>query len=366
MPLSDLIRPRTREQVVQRMLTVLSAGRGSVNPANFAPTNYIPGDPLRTILEITAEGISDVERTQAALAASGYLGTAEGPWLPELTLSQYGLSRQPSVFARGAARFAATEAQAIVMPAGMIVGTPNGLRYFTLEPATIPAGTYADVPIRAEQPGAAYNVPIDAITILHTPLPGLSVTNVGGWLDEAGADEETDAALRRRASLRWSELGGGATADSYRYWAYSAHPSVDRVRILDDHPRGQGTVDVVLWGTGGLGPAVVSVADAYIQARRPVTANVLVYSASERVVPVTVTLYAPGGDRTTIGAEVLANLAALQQATGIGEVLYRAQLIEAAMLPAGMLDAQVSVGDIALGPIEALTLDVTIAWRNTP
>ncbi|MFC5846745.1 baseplate J/gp47 family protein [Deinococcus petrolearius] len=366
MALSDLIRPRSREQVVQRMLTVLSAGQGSVDPANFAPTNYVPGDPLRTLLELAGEGISDVERTQAALAAAGYLSTAEGAWLPELTLSQYGLARQASVFARGTGRFVATEAQAVTMPAGMIVGTASGLKFFTLVPAAIPAGTYADVPIRAEQPGAAYNVPINAITVLHTPLPGLSVTNVAGWLDEAGADEETDAALRRRASLRWSELGGGATADAYEYWAVSASASVDRVLVLDEHPRGQGTVDVVLWGTGGLGAAVVATVDAYIQDRRPLTADVQVYSASERVVPVTVTLYAPGGDRTTIAAQVLANLAALQQATGIGAVLYRAQLVEAAMLPAGMLDAQVSVGDIALGPVEALTLDITLAWRNTP
>lgn len=363
MALDSLIRPRTREQVVRRMLIVLGA-----DPAlnNFAPTNYAPGDPLRTLLELAGEGVADVERTVAALASAGYLETAAGDWLSLLTESHYAVTRQPATFATGMLRLVASSAGAITAPPGLIVGTASGLKYMTTEGATIPAGTYADVPIRAEMPGVAYNVPVGTITVLHTPLPGLGIANLAGWLLEAGAEEESDVALRRRARLRWSELGGGATRAAYEYWAYSASPAVDRVRVLDEHPRGQGTVDVVLWGGGGLGSKVVEVVDAYIQERRPLTADVQVYAATERVVPVSLELYAPFGDRASIEAQVLSNLAALQQAADIGAKLYASQIVEAASQPAGVLDVKTPMVDVVLGAVEALTLKPEITWRRTP
>lgn len=364
MALADLLRTRTREQVVQRMLFTLGA-----DPAlggNFAPTNYVPGDPLRTLLELQGEGVADVERTVSALADAGYLDRAPGEWLSLLTESHYGITRQPSTFAQGMLRLVASAAGAISVPPGLIVGTASGLKYSTLEAGTVPAGGYLDLPIRAEQPGSAYNVPAGTINVLHTPLPGLAVTNVAGWLLEAGADEESDEALRRRARLRWSELGGGATRDAYEYWALSAHPSVDRVRILDEHPRGQGTLDVVVWGTGGIGPDVIAAVDEFVQPRRPVTADVRVYAATERVVPVTLELYAPWGDRASIAAEVQRQLALLQQGLDIGGTLYRAQIIEAAMLPAGMLDVRTELPDVRLDPTEALTLAPTLTWRSAP
>ena len=71
MALDDLLRTRSREQVVKRMLILLSAGMDTVDPDSFAPTNYAVGDPLRTLLELAGEGISDVERVIADIAAGG-------------------------------------------------------------------------------------------------------------------------------------------------------------------------------------------------------------------------------------------------------------------------------------------------------
>ncbi|MFB9084217.1 hypothetical protein [Deinococcus wulumuqiensis] len=65
-----------------------------------------------------------------------------------------------------------------------------------------------------------------------------------------------------------------------------------------------------------------------------------VYSAAERAVPVAVELYAPFGDRASIEAQVLSGLSALQRELPIGGTLYRAQVIEVAMLPPGVLDAR--------------------------
>ncbi|MFB9084218.1 hypothetical protein, partial [Deinococcus wulumuqiensis] len=63
-------------------------------------------------------------------------------------------------------------------------------------------------------------------------------------------------------------LGGGATRDAYEYWAFTAHPSVDRVRVLDEHPRGQGHGGRGAVGHRRLGDAAVTAVDAYVQARR--------------------------------------------------------------------------------------------------
>ncbi|MFC6592426.1 baseplate J/gp47 family protein [Deinococcus lacus] len=363
--MSDLHRPRSREQVVQRMLLALSSGT-VLDPVNFAPTNYIPGDPLRTLLEIAGEGVADIERLVWALGEGGYLETAQGSYLDELVESHYLLSRQGSTFARGQVRFYAAAQGGMTLPAGMIVGTAYGLKYVTTAEAAVEAGGSADVPIHAESPGTAYNVPAGTITQIHTPLPGLSVANLPGWLLEAGADEESDASLRRRASLRWASLGGGATRAAYEYWALTASPAVDRVAVLDQHPRGQGTADVVIWGTGGIGADVVREVNDSIQQRRPVTADIAVYAATERVVPVSIELYAPLGDRASIEAQVMAGLSALQRELGIGGTLYQAAVVEVAMLPAGVLDARVGMTDLKLGRAEAATLAPTISWRGTP
>lgn len=366
MALVDLIRPRSREQVVSRMLNVLAAGRGNVNPGNFAPTNYVPGDPLRTLLELTGEGVADVERTVEQLGLGGYLSTARGAWLDALVESQYGLTRQPSTFAQILVKFSAPVTTGLQVPAGMIVGTVTGLRYTTREAVTLEPGASADALAVADSPGAAYNVPAGTITVLHTPLPGLSVTNPPGSLLSSGADVETDDALRTRASGRWAELGGGATRRAYEFWALSAHPSVDRVRVLDEHPRGQGTVDVVLWGTGGLGSSVVATVDEYIQARRPVTADVQVYSAQELAVPVLIDVYAPGLDAAAIQAQIIQALTALQLSQGIGQILYRSAVIEAAMLPAGVLDVTSDAEDVHPTDTQVVTLTPSITFRAAP
>ena len=367
MALADLTRPRTREQVVARMLGTLS-----LSPAGntFEPTSYLPGGTLRTLLEIQGEVQADAERTVAALAAGGYLETAAGPWLDALVDSQYAVARQQSGFAQGVVRVTCLPlAGPYELAAGaVIVGTLSGLRYVSTADVSVPAGGTVLLPVQAEQAGSAYNVPVGSVSVLHTPQPGLSITNTADWLTVAGADAESDAALRLRAALRWSERGGGATADAYRGWALSASAAVDQVKVLDQHPRGQGTVDVVIWGTGGIGSQVVSDVDAYIQDRRPVTADVSVYSATPHTLTFNLELYAPGANLDQVRAQVLTNLAALQQSALIGTPLYRAEIIEAAMTPPGVLDARAPdvPETLVLGATEALLLSPTISIRLVP
>ena len=201
---------------------------------------------------------------------------------------------------------------------------------------------------------------------MNTPLPGVSVSNLAGWLLTAGADEESDESLAARAAARWAERGGGAVRAAYEYWALTSTPSITKVLVQDQHPRGQGTANVIVWGEGGVGSAAVLLADAYIQARRPTTADVLVRAATEHVVSVSVTLTGTMSDRPAAMAQVLAGLQRLQIATPIGGTLYRSALIEAAMLPPGMVNAVLTVpaGDVVLASDEALTISPNVVWSG--
>ena len=120
-----------------------------------------------------------------------------------------------------------------------------------------PAGTdHVDVEVEAEDYGAAANAGAGQICELVTPVTGVSgVTNPAGWLTEEGADEETDAQLRERYALQW-QASNGCTKYAYMAWALSV-PGVTSVSILDQHPRGQGTVDIVVRGADVLPTAAL-------------------------------------------------------------------------------------------------------------
>ena len=166
------------------------------------------------------------------------------------------LSRREATRAVGLVRFFRNPEHTGNVPirAGRIVRTlPDGAgevyRYVTTEDAVLPSDAeYVDVPVESESYGASANASAGMICELATPVPGVSgVSNVRGWLTSEGADAETDEQLMERYRLRWA-ANNGCTKYAYMDWALSV-PGVVSVSILDQHPRGQGTVDVVVRGS---------------------------------------------------------------------------------------------------------------------
>ncbi|TFU25647.1 baseplate J/gp47 family protein [Thermus tengchongensis] len=360
--LDELIRPRTRDEIRQALLDELAR-------QGFPLTDFVPGSVARHVaVETPALGLEDLWQTIVAIARGGYLSTASGPWLDLLAEEFFAVQRKPATYAQGRVRLTASPGFGpyAIAPGDLWVGTADGLLFNNITGGTLTPGGQLDLEVRAESPGARYNVPAGAIQILHTPLPGVSVTNPAEWLIVAGADEETDDDLRKRCRARWAELGGGATRHAYEYWALTAHPSVTKVRVLDDHPRGQGTVDVVIWGEGGLGADVVSQVNDYIQARRPLTANVLVYSATPRTVNVQAAIAVAAGHMAAAQAAVADELNALQRETPIGGILYRSRVIEALFARPYVVNVTVNSpgGDVVLGPTEAVVLAPVLTWQE--
>jgi uncharacterized phage protein gp47/JayE len=356
--LNQLLQPRSRDQVLAALIAFLQA-------KGYPPTDWVEGSVQRTLVELQAAGIADLEALRLQIAKSGFLDFAEGDYLDLLGQSAYGLSRKQATFARQ--KFTLT-AQAgfgpySIQPGQLWVGDAQGLRFNNLSGGTLPLGGTLDLEFRAESPGAAYNLPIGSGTIMFTPLPGVTIVNTA--VLEAAIDKESDAAYRERCRLRWGELGYGATRAAYESWALSSTPSITKVRVLDNNPRGQGTVDVVVWGEGGLGPGAVAAADAYIQQRKPLTANVQVYAATQVNIAVTATIRLRAGVLTQVQAEVASRLAAFQQSLPIGAIVYRSALVEA-LFVANVLDVALTApsADQTLTPTQVTNFNLSATYQE--
>ena len=271
---AQLIGVKTFEQLCQETFAALAA-------AGFPVTNLNVGGVFRTGTEAHLQAIADLYALLVRVVPQGFTTLATGTWL-DLRAAELGLSRQPATRARGTIVFGRNiTGEAVVIPAGTLVKTKMSdqgveYRYRTLAEAIIPATQQeAVVEVEAESAGAAYNVASNAITQLVTHVPGVDyVVNRAEWLTSPGRDTETDDSLRNRCILRWNELAAG-TKMAYVSWAKS-NPDVLDVHVIEN-ARGSGTVDVVIWSIAG-NPSEQLIADVqeYIDARRPLTADVLV------------------------------------------------------------------------------------------
>ena len=213
---------------------------------------------MRGLVELYAFGIWQLYRLLEKVLEQAFPQYATDGWL-DTHMAQLGLTRNAALKARGLVRFYRREGATgnITIRAGRIVRTrPDGrgeiYRYVTTEQAILPEGAaYVAVPVEAEEYGAAANAGYGQISELVTPVEGVGeVGNEADWLEREGANEETNAAMQRRYALFWEALGG-VTSAKYKAVALSVSGVAD-VWVADQHPRGEGTVDVIIKGVAGL------------------------------------------------------------------------------------------------------------------
>lgn len=211
----------------------------------------------RGIIELFAWGLWQLYHFLSVVHKQAIPLESTGDWL-DTHAAQVDETRKPATRARGNVLFLRGDrAGNIRIPAGRIVRTqPDGkgdiYRYVTDELAVLPDGAASvAVPATAEEYGQGANAAVGQICELVTPVEGIAgVTNTADWLTEEGADEESDASLRRRYVLAWQRKAG-VTRSAYEAAALSV-PGVMDVYVADQHPRGEGTVDVVVQGSAGL------------------------------------------------------------------------------------------------------------------
>lgn len=211
----------------------------------------------RGIIELFAWGLWQLYKFLEVVHRQAIPLEATGEWL-DTHAAQVDEKRKPATKARGNVLFLRGDGTGnIRIPAGRIVRTlPDGkgdiYRYVTDELAVLPEGVASvAVPATAEEYGRGANAAVGQICELATPVEGISgVTNTADWLLEEGADAENDASLQRRYVLAWQSKAG-VTRAAYEAAALSV-PGVVDVYVADQHPRGEGTVDVVVMGTAGM------------------------------------------------------------------------------------------------------------------
>lgn len=355
--------------------TLVQGALDDLKAATTRITNLNPGGVFRTLIELSMQGVADLYTLLLSVVPQGFAAHATGKWL-NLKVKDVDLTRLAATKSVGTITFSRTAvAGAIRIPAGTIVKTDlsaqgEALRFFTTQDVIMPDGAaQASVPVQAEFPGARYNVGDGYIKNLVTNVPGIdSVTNAAGWITQSGTDEETDEALRRRYFLRWSELSQGGTDDAYISWALKV-AGVAEASVNSEHPRGQGSVDVIITGPQGMpSAALISEVQAYIDKRRPNVANVLVKAPTAAVIDVAVTVQLPTtvGDKaaTKTKAETLIK-ALFGQTTDpvvsrlrIGEDLYHSRLVALLMTVPNVVNVtiQTPAADVVVAPDTFATL----------
>lgn len=121
----------------------------------------------------------------------------------------------------------------VVIPEGMrIASTDQRVVFRIIEAVTVDALVSSKVVTAiCETEGVDGNgYPAGSISIIQDPQPFLvSAVNVGTTL--GGAPEETDPQLRERIKLAPYQFSNAGSVGGYRFWAFTAHPSIVDVGV---------------------------------------------------------------------------------------------------------------------------------------
>ncbi len=295
---------------IKTFTELMDATKTRLRDLAFRITNLRAGGVFYTLLEMANQGLADLYSLLKDTTPQLYLDTATGDWL-DLRAAEFEVYRKLAQKTQGNVVFGRAAAGGnVVIPAGTVVSTAvdrygEKLQYIVTAQAVL-EGLEVAVPVEAEFAGAQYNVGAGQINQLVTFIPGVDyVTNAADWITREGTDDETDESLRFRAKGKWSQLSAGGGRDAYIAWAQEV-TGVVVVQIDDQHPRGQGTVDVIITGAAGLPTQdLIDQVQAHINARRPLCADVLVLGPTPVEVDFDVTLHVHPdyGDLDEIRAE---------------------------------------------------------------
>lgn len=266
--------------------------------------------------------------------------TAEKEWL-ERWARIWGITRKQATFASGPVTFTGSDGSPV--PDGTIVQRQDGLQYSAQSAATITGGT-VNVTVQAAVAGALGNTPATTRLVLLQPVVGVqsTVTVATGGL-EGGEDVETDERLLARLLQRIQEPPQGGSVADYVQWALEV-PGVTRVWVTP-LAMGAGTVGVQFVtddDPDGIipGPAKVAEVQAYIDSKRPVTAEVFVTAPVADPLDMTIKL---NPNTPAVRAAVTAELAdVIARDAAPGQPILISRLREAVSIAAGEADNQIT------------------------
>lgn len=231
--------------------------KGKLGEEGFIINNFNKGGIFYIIIRIFVLIYIDIKRLARSIINNLFIKHAEGDWL-DIKVADVGKKRKEAIKTRGYVTLYRDDYQnALQITKGHMFKTlpdVNGkeLKFYVLDTTVIGAGEKSGkVLVEAESPGTGYNVSTGKITVSMIHLDGVvSVSNEEGWLYEEGADIEDLEDLRTRAEDAWSELAERTTEEKLINVSKKVSGVLD-VRVDAQHPRGQGTTNIIITSTSG-------------------------------------------------------------------------------------------------------------------
>ena len=264
---------------------------------DFVVTNFHSGGVFYTLLMIVLRIKIEFTQLLRTVLNNMFVSHASGVWL-DLKLADYSKKRKKPQKTRGFVTISReSHGDAVKIAKGHIFKTAkdiNGeeLRFFVLETSVLQKDSLStDILVEAEAEGSRYNVPQGQITRSLTYINGIeTITNAADWITREGSDSEDDDSLRDRGLRSWSELAQVAIHDTYVN-VCEAVPGVLYVKVDDQHPRGQGTIDVIVTSEAGAATeALLTEVRAACEVIKAPDDDVLVKSAETVPQPIALTV----------------------------------------------------------------------------
>ena len=231
--------------------------QGELEDGGFPITNFKKGGIFYHLCRMLVTIYIELKELARVIVNSCFIKHAEGDWL-KIKAADYSKQQKEAKAAKGYVTIYRNEYNnALQVTKGHCFKTePDAggkeLKFYCCENTVIDAGEpVGRVLVEAEAPGTYYNIAPGRITISMIHLDGMDyVTNGEDWLFEEGAEEEDLEDLRDRCMSSWAELATRTIEEKLRNTAKSV-PGVLDAWIDAQHPRGQGTVDVIVTGAAG-------------------------------------------------------------------------------------------------------------------
>lgn len=321
----------------------LYAGEGGLVDIILRPGAYVHWEALQAL---------------RALVPVAFVDETSGPWIARAAAA-YGITPKEGVHAVVMISF--TGAAGAVVPAGTLCVTADGLAFATDETLTIGADGSGTISATADEVGARYNVPAAAIITTQEAISGVTAVS-NAVAATGGTDPESDAALFARLDARRKTPATSGNEYHYKEWALEVNGigAASVVRCWD----GPGTVKVIIadMAMRPVSNDLCAEVKAYIEDKRPVTAEVTVESAAGVGIAVAATVVTDG----TI--DVHATQAAFEQLLGdyLGVLAFKpsATVVYARVL--SMLMGLPGVTDCTALTINGSTVNVALESNEVP
>ena len=327
----------------------------------FPTTAWQPFSVPITLLDIQADGLSDLTDLISSIGRGGILDLAEGDWLDLVASQLYEVTRHAA--GKATLRFRATDEGGTgphaITARQLVARDAVGARWTNTASATVPLNSSATLEFEALEAGMGGNV-VSAPLQLETTVAGLRVAPATGSsiIVTPGVEREPDAELRERCKGRWATLGRAANSDGYAAWILDAVDTLTRV-LVSPSSTTPGQVDVYLANSSGSATSgEISAARVAIREKLPTCVADSVSSVSEQVVTLAGTVDVLIGMLPTVQTALADGLDDLCAATPIGgntvgdrHILSREAIVAMIMGIPGVLDCDLSTPsvDISIG-----------------